>query len=152
MCVLGSVPIVWCLAMRIIWLSAGFPSCCVLPWDPVILTLLSCRAMLRWPGKGLLFSPNFDSSGQCGVLTQSITLSKQLSQEYSLYVSSFSSTSLCGRAVTMTGIWKSRTSKEVIFSVFSATQYRCIIHINYHVKAFICWKLHRRSPPLIQVK
>lgn len=146
MCALGSVPTVWCLAMRIIWLSAGFTSCCVLPWDSVILTFLSCRAMLRWPGRGLLFSPNFDSWGQWRVLTQSITLSKSLSQEYSLYMPPFSSVSLCDSTVSITSIPKPRTRKEVIFSIFLVTQYRHIIHINYWVITFICWALRRVGP------
>lgn len=146
MCALGSVPTVWCLAMRIIWLSAGFTSCCALPWDSVILTFLRCRMVLMWPGRGILFSPNFDSWGQWRVLTQSITLSKQLSQEYSLYAPPFSSNSLCDSTVLITGIPKSRTRKEVIFNIFLVTQYRRIILINYWVNAFICWWLHRVRP------
>lgn len=82
-------------------------------------------------GRGLLFSPNFDSWGQCRVLTQSITPSKLLSQEYSLYAPPFSSISLCDSTVPITSTPKSRTRKEVIFSVFLVTRYRYIIHINY---------------------
>lgn len=147
MCALGSIPTVWSLAMRIIWLSAGFASCCVLPWDSVIVTFLSCRAMLRWPGRGPLFSPNFDSWGQCRVLTLSIALSKALSQGYSLYVPPFSSFSLCDSTVSIASIPKSRPRKEVIFSSL-VTEYRRIVHINYWVNAFICWRLCRISPPL----
>ena len=73
------------------------------------------QAMLRWPGRGLLFSPNFDPWGQCCVLTQSITPSKALSQEYTLYAPPFASVSLCDTTLSITGIPKSRTGKEVLF-------------------------------------
>lgn len=138
MCALGWVPTVWSWAMGIIRLSAGFTSCCVSPWDSVILTFFSCRAMLRWPGKGLLFSPNFDSWRQYCVLVQSINLSSELSQEYSLYVPSFCSISLCESTVSIMSTPKSRTRKDT-FSIL-VTQYKHIIHNNYWVNTFLGWR------------